>query len=121
MVTLKLNNDPYWICGALVFSGRQDPTWLLNNDEAQRILNIWNSLPESHKHISIPNILGYKGCFLASSSIDKWISFRGIVSFYREGRIIESRKDTERKFEKELLKTAPEEAIPKAMLIEEFK
>ena len=121
MVTLKSNNEPYWICGALIFSGRQDPTWLLNEDEAQKILGIWNSLPESAGQLSVPNILGYKGCFLSSNTNTKWASFRGIVTLYKDNSPVESRTDTERKFEKAIISTAPEDAIPRAMLMEEFE
>ncbi len=121
MVTLKLNNEPYWICGALIFSGLRDPSWLLSEDEAQKILSIWNSLPESPKNVFIPNILGYKGCFLSSSDKTKWAAFREVVTLLNENTVIESRIDTERKFEKAVLGTAPEDAIPKAVLMEEFK
>lgn len=121
MISFQLNNDPYWICGAQIFSGRYDPSWLVNEDEAKKILTIWNSLPDYRGNVSIPNISGYKGCYLSSSSKERWTSFRGIVTLSRENKIIESRTDTERKIEKALLKTAPEDAIPKAMLLEEFR
>jgi hypothetical protein len=121
MVTLKSNNEPYWICGAMIFSGRRDPTWLLNEEQVKNIIDIWNSLPVSEKHLTIPGFLGYKGCYLISSSNDKWHSFRRIVTLIRQNTIAESRKDEIRKFENALLETAPEDAIPKAMLIEEFK
>lgn len=121
MVTIKLNDEPFWICGSLIFSGHHDPTWLISKDKAQEIIKIWDLLQASPKHLSIPKILGYKGSFLLSSDKSKWNSFRGIVTLSKENIIIESRIDTERNFEKTLLDTAPPEAIPKVMLLEEFK
>ncbi len=121
MVILKSNkNLNYWVCGALIYSGRSDPQWTVSEQEAEHLVDLWNTLPISKNRVVLPGILGYKGCFLSSSAKMKWVSFRGIVTCYRDGKIVESRTDTERVFERKILDTAPSDIIPKAMLIEEF-
>lgn len=84
-------------------------------------MQIWNGLPSAPGNIIIPNILGYKGCYIRTNNKKKWITFRGKVTCYENDTAIESRIDTGRVFEKKIIDTAPEDAIPKAMLIEEFE
>ena len=122
MVTLKSNNNSnLWIGGAILFSGRSDPEWILEEKHVEHLMQIWNGLPSAPGNIIIPNILGYKGCFISTNDKKKWITFRGKVTFYENDKAIESRIDTGRVFEKKIIDTAPKDVIPKAMLIEEFE
>lgn len=104
----------------MIYSGRTDPQWVVSEDEADSLIKLWSSLPLSGKKLILPAILGYKGCYLSSSTKMKWISFREVVTCYKSGKIAESRSDPDRIFERKILDTAPADVIPKAMLIEEF-
>ena len=84
-------------------------------------MQIWNGLSSAPGNIVIPNILGYKGCFINTNDKKKWITFRGKVTYYENNKAIESRIDTGRVFEKKIIDTAPKGIIPKALLIEEFE
>jgi hypothetical protein len=122
MVTLKSNsNSNLWIGGAILFSGRSDPEWILEEEQIEQLIQIWNELPSAPGNIIIPNILGYKGCYISTRDKKKWITFRGKVTYYENNEAIESRIDTGRVFEKKIIATAPKDVIPKAMLIEEFE
>jgi hypothetical protein len=122
MVTLKSNsNANLWIGGAILFSGRSDPQWILEETQAEQLMQIWSALPSAQGNIVIPNILGYKGCYLSTNGKKKWITFRGKVTYYENNEAMESRIDNGRIFEKKIIDTAPKDVIPKAMLIEEFE
>jgi hypothetical protein len=122
LVIIKSNNNSlYWVCGAHVYSGHTDPEWVISDKEAEHLIDIWGSLAPSSRRVVRPNILGYKGCFISSSMKMKWVSFRGIINCYKNGKFVESRFDAERIFEKKILDTAPDGTVPKAMLIEEFE
>ncbi len=84
-------------------------------------MQIWSALPSAQGNIVIPNILGYKGCYISTNNKKKWITFRGKVTYYENNEAIDSRIDNGRIFEKKIIDTAPKDVIPKAMLIEEFE
>src|SRR5215471_14176482 len=95
-----------WIAGALLYSGRPDPTWPLSAEVGRRLQILWSSLPATEKTAPNPSRLGYRGAFLRASLHHQWIAFGGLVSLKTLSGI-EVRADVERQFEKDLLASAP--------------
>jgi hypothetical protein len=105
-----------WAAGAFLYSGRPDPVWKISNSVARKLLEIWHSLPISDEKAGPqPGRLGYRGCFLRGSDNREWIAFNGVGSL-REEKGVETRKDVARKFEKQLLSSAPKRLLPDDLL-----
>src|ERR1700730_2840450 len=51
-----------WIAGALVFSGRRDPTWPVPAELGRRLEQLWEGLPPWSGERPHPPPLGYRGC-----------------------------------------------------------
>ena len=100
-----------WIAGALLYSGRPDPTWPVSAAAARRLEKLWSSLPAAGKPAPDPSRLGYRGAFLRASLDREWIAFEGLVSLKTPAGI-EVRTDVERQFEKDLLASAPKGSLP---------
>jgi hypothetical protein len=100
-----------WIAGALLYSGRPDPTWSVSTAAARRLQDLWSTLPVTEKTAPDPSRLGYRGAFLRTSLQQQWIAFSGLVSLQTPFGI-EVRADIERQFEKDLLATAPKGLLP---------
>jgi hypothetical protein len=105
-----------WVAGALVYSGRPDPTWGVSKPLAKKLRELWESLPASQQKCDPrPGRLGYRGAFVRETGHCEWVAFNGLVSLITpEG--IEARSDPARKFEKTLLSSAPKGLLPEAML-----
>jgi hypothetical protein len=99
------------IAGVLVFSGRPDPTWPVNNKLIKQLEKIWNSLePLTYKYPSPPS-LGYRGSFVRNNIDCEWFAYGGVVIFKRDNRS-ESRLDRQSTFEKLVLSSAPPNLLP---------
>ncbi len=104
-----------WTAGAIIFSGRPDPTWTINAETARELQQVWINLqPWSGKAPSAPP-LGYRGCFLRSGEGREWFVFGGMVTRKGVGGS-ESRLDKEHFFEKLLLNSAPPGLLPASFL-----
>jgi hypothetical protein len=107
-----------WIGGASIFSGRPDPTWSVGKIVAQKLVDIWSLLePFTGECPSAPP-LGYRGCFLRSATDQEWTAYGGVVTL-KTDEGYESRRDKDRRFEKLLLSSAPEGALPATLLEDE--
>ncbi len=115
MAISKSTKRPQWIGGALIFSGRPDPTWTVNQKVARQLEEIWASLePGMVKPPSAPP-LGYRGCFLKGVGDREWFAYGGVVTLKTvDGS--ESREDRERAFEKSLLASAPKGTLAASFL-----
>ena len=112
MATLKSNKKAVsWIAGALIFSGRPDPTWHVEEATAKRLEDIWNALKPSTENLPSAPPLGYRGCWLRDASGREWVTFKGFITQKRAGTS-ETRANKERSFEKLLLASAPVGMIP---------
>lgn len=101
-----------WAGGALIFSGRPDPTWPLAEAKVRDLLDIWATLePLPRVAPEPPARLGYRGCFLRGPDDQEWLAFGNTVT-YRSPTRAESRRDVNGKFEARLLGSAPRGAIP---------
>ncbi|MFB3889644.1 MAG: hypothetical protein ACE14S_09155 [Candidatus Bathyarchaeia archaeon] len=113
----KFSEQPHpCIGGALIFSGRPNPTWQVSEKVAQKLKETWNELePLRGKHPSAP-AMGYRGCFLRCDAEKKeWFAYKGMVTLWA-GDIYQFRKDTKRRFERQLLSSAPPATVPSSIL-----
>jgi hypothetical protein len=91
-----------------VFSGRQNPQWILSEKQANDWMVLWQAASHSNKDAQCPSRLGYTGCRLQLNEHSHWLIFNGCVSFYDKEKVI-SKKDADRQMEFFLLHTAPKE------------
>jgi hypothetical protein len=100
-----------WLAQALVFSGRPDPTWVVPGSTAEKLLNLWASLPSRPNPGPDPPPLGYRGCLLRAPDGRTWRSYGGAVTL-SEGNLQQVRDDADHRFEQMLLATAPPGMLP---------
>ena len=103
-----------WVGGALVFSGRPDPTWELSQKTAKQLMQIWRSLEGHTEEPATSPGLGYRGSFLKGPEGHEWLAWGGVVTL-RTAAGRESRIDKNRSFEKSLLSSAPKGMVPAAL------
>ena len=111
MDTSRSPEQDKWIAGALVYSGRRDPTWPVPVDLGRRLEKLWAGLPEwSGERPPLP-VLGYRGCMLTAPDGRVWRAFRELVTLAAD-----SRRDSEREFERSLIASAPAGVLPPSAL-----
>ena len=112
MATSK-SNDARRKCRATasIFSGRPDPQWSVPASTANRLKRLWRQLDAAEGPAGRAPALGYRGVTLECAAGDSWFAYGGTVSRGREHR-----RDPERRFERELLQSAPAGLIPAAVL-----
>lgn len=99
------------IARALVFSGRTDPTWTIDESTLKTLEIIWESLvPAKGEEPFIPP-LGYRGCRINCDSEFEWFVYKKLVSL-KKGKKTELREDRYGKFEKLVISSAPEGLLP---------
>ncbi len=114
MATSRSSEKPSgWVGGALVFSGRPDPLWEVNEKAAKELKRVWRSLEAYKAEPPISPSLGYRGSFLRGPEGHEWLAYGGVVTL-RTAAGSESRRDKNRSFERLLLASAPEGMVPPA-------
>jgi hypothetical protein len=107
--------QPEWLAGASLFSGRPDPTWPIAPATARALVQLWQSLPETKDPMPPAPPLGYRGCFLRDDRGRDWRGYGGVVEHaWRRRR--EARQDPARSFERQLLASAPAGLLPRNLL-----
>lgn len=94
---------------AFLYSGRLNPQWRLTPLQMKQWIEQWDDAPHSERQAVRLSVLGYTGCSLQYDEDSYWIIFNGVVSFYKREEVI-NKKDTERRMERWLLGTGPDEA-----------
>src|SRR3982074_105884 len=107
MDTSRSADDSNWIAGALVFSGRRDPTWPVPAGVGRHLEQLWSGLPPWSGERPRPPDLGYRGCTLTAPDGRVWAAFREVVTLAND-----SRHDSEREFERTLIASAPPGILP---------
>ena len=92
---------------ALIYSGRPDPRWELTEEQAEHFISLWNEAPYSEVKISIPAVSGYKGLRLLLDEKQFFI-YNGLITQIENKT---SKNDQQRRIEKFLLATAPEQMM----------
>ena len=101
-----------WVAGALVFSGRPDPSWLVEDALGIELEQLWLSLlPAVGEAGETPPPLGYRGCFLVAPDGRRWTAYRRRVAL-EVGALTEVRRDPETRFEARVLASAPPGVLP---------
>jgi hypothetical protein len=109
MATSKLPEQ--WTAGALIYSGRRDPTWEVSQKVANKLVELWDGMPPASEMMPSTSRLGYRGVFLRGPGGREWMAFGGAASVKGPAGI-EVRTDTAKKFEKTLLASAPRGLLP---------
>ena len=104
-----------WTAGALIFSGRPDPGWTIDQRTAKRLEMLWASLPRWSGPVPSAPPLGYRGCFVKDPEMREWLAYGGVVTLRTQGSS-ESRRDKDRRFEELLLASAPKGIIPASFI-----
>ena len=95
----------------MVYSGRRNPEWRVDNKYIERLETIWAELAPWVGSDIPPSRLGYQGCTLVSPKGDSWFINGEFVSRESDGEI-EKRSDPARRYEKMLLSSAPADLLP---------
>ena len=103
------------IVRALVFSGRPDPEWKIEESIDKELERIWDSLVPIHGEAQSAPSLGYRGCLIKCKSNIEWFVYKNLVTLKRSGKI-ESRDDKDRKFEKLVMSSAPQGLVPPSLM-----
>lgn len=97
---------------ALVFSGRPDPVWPIDERDRTRLERLWTRLEPIRAGPPSGPVLGYKGACMSCASGTRYHAYHGVVVLTRERDVVEYRGDPDRGFERALLGTAPAGALP---------
>lgn len=101
-------SDPEsWKAGALLYSGRPDPSWDLNAHAAEAWVKTFDNLTLTRTPIPSQSRLGYRGAWLQAPDGRRWNAFLGVVWQDRDRR-----PDVGRGLEQRLLETAPTGTLP---------
>lgn len=95
-----------WTARALVFSGRPDPLWTVDDRAVAELVAAWSALTAARGPATAPP-LGYRGVVLRAPDGRTWSAFGGTVTAGAEVR-----EDPGRAFERRLLDTAPPGLLP---------
>jgi hypothetical protein len=109
-----------YVAEAILYSGRQNPRWVLSVDLGRHLETIWSGLRPSTAAIATPVGLGYRGCRLTSKRGDTWFAFGGIVQRVHED-LSQVRIDVDHAFERRLLATSPSGLLPLSFLPQELR
>jgi hypothetical protein len=110
-------NGGTWTAGALLFSGRPDPTWTVDPVAAGKLVALWYTFDPLPAEASpaTPPALGYRGCFLRDPHGRQWTAYKGVVTMSFDQQS-ESRSDPDRSFERAGLQSAPPGLLPPSLL-----
>jgi len=98
-----------------IYSGRPDPEWLVAPGQLRLLRELWERLPPSDTPPRRAPLLGYRGCGVRCASGEEWFAYEGIASLTRRPHRPDHRRDVERRFERQILKSAPPGTIPEAV------
>lgn len=99
-----------WKVTALLFSGRQNPEWLLTAAQQKSWMELWDSAVLNDEAVKPLPVLGYSGCTLRFDERSHWHLHNGCVSFFEDDKIV-TKKDRDREMELFLLHTAAPELV----------
>lgn len=98
-----------WAAGVLLFSGRPDPIWRIDDGLGRKLWSIWTRATAADE-ASPPPRLGYRGAFVRRPGGERVLAFDGLV--WREGDRREVRRDPRRQLERLVVGSAPHGTLP---------
>ena len=93
--------------GALVYSGRPDPSWDVSPSTAAACVHAFEKLEHTRAAVPDQASLGYRGAWLLAPDSRRWDAFNGIAWSAQDRR-----GDPERAMERALLESAPDATLP---------
>ncbi|MGG9961999.1 hypothetical protein [Ferruginibacter sp. SUN106] len=102
-----LKSNKHWKCKLLLFSGRPDPEWQPGLQVIEKLLVYANEIPASADTSDFQPPLGYRGALIHNGSYTI-TAYKGRLEIRNADAII-IKPDEERRFERLILETAPEE------------
>lgn len=96
-----------WNAGALLYSGRPDPTWTVPADQAAEWVQAFDRLTRTPTPVPDQSILGYRGVWLKDPQGRRWDAWVAVVW---QGN--DRRSDIARALERALLQSAPPGVLP---------
>lgn len=89
----------------IIFSGREDPTWVMTEDERARLYELLRVLPGTMMKIDEPRDLGYKGIQIELTESETLTIFKGMVQVV-SGKEVRKFMDYNRELEMWIFQTA---------------
>lgn len=102
----KLNRKK-WRCRLLIYSGRPNPQWPVNDPVADGWLKLCHEAPMAYDTVPDAAALGYRGVIFYRGN-DFYYIFNNHIRYMENEQSI-LKQDDDRKLEKEILSTAPKE------------
>lgn len=105
-----------WRAGAWVYSGRENPSWPLDDRQVECLLALWENLPLASRTMPARSEvdLGYRGCWFGRESSGVWSAAGDQVTCTNRSRT-ESRFDAAQRLESAVLATAPPGLLPRPL------
>ncbi|MEO8450507.1 MAG: hypothetical protein ABI647_11980 [Gemmatimonadota bacterium] len=101
------------VAHALVFSGRRDPSWMIDEAIGTELVRIWEGLDPVPIAASLIDQLGYRGVVVDGLAGARFLATGGTVTETRAGAR-RTRADPERRFERRVLDAGPPGLIDRA-------
>jgi hypothetical protein len=96
-----------WKAGALLYSGRPDPSWTMAPDAAGAWVHAFERLTPTDAALPNQARLGYRGAWLQEPAGRRWNAFAELAWCASDRRV-----DVARALERRLLESAPTGALP---------
>jgi hypothetical protein len=104
------NTSPFLV-ELMLYSGRVNPKWLIDQVTYSAIVRVWESLLDAENQRNLPPKLGYSGVSLFDG-LAHWSGFSGLA-WHESAELTLCRNDPGKVFERALLATRPSEiALP---------
>ncbi len=97
-----------FFASALVFSGRKNPSWEVQQGTAEKALLLFQDAPAAADDNPAASLLGYNGLQLKHGN-KLWHAMKGRIFFKVKDETVLVKEDPDRRFEQMLLRTAPRE------------
>mmetsp|Transcript_684 Transcript_684/g.2426 ORF Transcript_684/g.2426 Transcript_684/m.2426 type:complete len:116 (-) Transcript_684:196-543(-) len=81
---------------ALLFSGRQDPTWELTPEEAAELASRLAAAAQTATKTDDVNRLGYRGLSVRTDGSETAVVYGGVINRSGEGNVVDSGREVER-------------------------
>jgi hypothetical protein len=93
---------------ALVFSGRKNPSWEVQDDALQPALSVFENATTAADESPIEPLLGYNGLQMEQGN-KLWHVCKGRIFYKLDDKTVLVKKDIGQRFEHLLLDTAPQD------------
>ena len=96
----------------LTSQGRPGPAWPLDAATCRALLEIWRTIGSGHHRPTPGPPAGYRGVLIETFAGATWVVSGGLVTC-RSVALTETRHDPDRRFERQVLASAPAGALPR--------